>query len=108
MRDLLNSSLPSFAEKVIKAAKGEKGIIEPTFVYLPGVTGGDAIAKEARVDYFSVPVELGVRLLDFIPQCCILTILALWSGEGHKRPAGCRRWREEASRGLPSRVERQH
>ena len=29
-------------------------------MYLPGVSGGDAIAKEAGVDYFSVPVELGV------------------------------------------------
>ncbi|KAL9640494.1 MAG: hypothetical protein Q9164_000244 [Protoblastenia rupestris] len=48
-----------FAEKVIKASKGEKGIVEPTFVYLPGVAGGDAIVKETGVDYFSVPVELG-------------------------------------------------
>ena len=47
---------------MIKAAKGEKGIVEPTFIYLPGVTGGEAIAKETGVDYFSVPVELGVRL----------------------------------------------
>ena len=61
-------SSPSFAEKVIKAAKGEKGIVEPTFVYLPGVTGGDAITKETGVDYFSVPVELGVRLArSFLP-----------------------------------------
>ncbi len=52
----------SFAEKVIKAAKGENGIVEPTFVYLPGVTGGDAITRETGVDYFSVPVELGVRM----------------------------------------------
>ena len=49
-----------FAEKVIKAVKGESGIVEPTFVYLPGVDGGDAIAKETGVDFFSVPVELGV------------------------------------------------
>lgn len=48
-----------FAEKVIKAAKGETGITEPTFVYLPGVEGGDAIAKETGCDFFSVPVELG-------------------------------------------------
>jgi len=48
-----------FAEKVIKAAKGEKGIIEPSYVYLPGVAGGEAIAKETGVDYFSVPIELG-------------------------------------------------
>lgn len=49
-----------FAEKIIKAAKGEKGIIEPTYVYLPGVPGGDAIAKETGLEFFSVPVELGV------------------------------------------------
>lgn len=51
-----------FAEKVIKASKGEKGIVEPTYVYLPGVSGGEAIAKETGVDYFSVPIELGVRV----------------------------------------------
>ncbi|KAI9836685.1 MAG: hypothetical protein M1819_001321 [Sarea resinae] len=48
-----------FAEKVIQAFKGENGIIEPTYVYLPGVKGGDAIAKETGVDFFSVPIELG-------------------------------------------------
>lgn len=49
-----------FAEKLIKASKGEKGIVEPTYIYLPGVPGGVDIAKEVGVDYFSVPVELGV------------------------------------------------
>lgn len=49
-----------FAESVIKAFKGSKGIVEPTFVYLPGVPGGDVIAKATGVDFFSVPVELGV------------------------------------------------
>ena len=44
----------------MKAVKGEQGIVEPTYVYLPGVTGGETIAKETGVDYFSVPVELGV------------------------------------------------
>lgn len=48
-----------FAEKVIKAVKGEKGIIESTYVYLPGIEGGQEIAKETGCDYFSVPVELG-------------------------------------------------
>lgn len=52
----------SFAESVIKATKGESGIVEPTYIYLPGVSGGDEIAKETGVDYFSVPVELGVCL----------------------------------------------
>ncbi|KAK5107256.1 hypothetical protein LTR62_001572 [Meristemomyces frigidus] len=48
-----------FAESIMKAAKGETGIVEPTFVYLPGVPGGDAIAKETGCDFFSVPVHLG-------------------------------------------------
>lgn len=49
-----------FTEKLIKAAfKGESSVVEPTFVYLPGVKGGDAIVKETGCDYFSVPVTLG-------------------------------------------------
>ncbi|KAL6704652.1 hypothetical protein ACN47E_008049 [Coniothyrium glycines] len=48
-----------FADKVIRAAKGEKGISEPSFVYLPGVEGGDAIAKVTGTEFFSVPIELG-------------------------------------------------
>lgn len=52
--------MSSFAEKIIKASKGEKGIVEPSYVYLPGVQGGDAIAKTTGTDYFSVPIELGV------------------------------------------------
>jgi malate dehydrogenase len=52
-------TIGSFAEKVIKASKGEKGIIEPSYVYLPGVEGGDAIAKATGTEYFSVPIELG-------------------------------------------------
>ncbi|KAI4088589.1 MAG: hypothetical protein LQ344_005971, partial [Seirophora lacunosa] len=48
-----------FTESVIKAAKGQKAIVEPSYVYLPGIDGGDAISKETGVDYFSVPIELG-------------------------------------------------
>ncbi|KAL8746806.1 MAG: hypothetical protein Q9190_001211 [Brigantiaea leucoxantha] len=48
-----------FTECVIKASKGEKGVVEPSYVYLPGVPGGDAIAKDVGVDFFSVPIELG-------------------------------------------------
>jgi malate dehydrogenase len=29
-------------------------------VYLPGVPGGEEIAQKTGVDYFSVPVELGL------------------------------------------------
>lgn len=46
--------------------------MEPSYVYLPGVGGGDAIAKDTGVEYFSVPVELGVSL---IPLCKAVSIL---------------------------------
>jgi malate dehydrogenase len=49
-----------FAEKVLRAVKGEKGLVEPSFVYLPGVPGGEEIAKKTGLDFFSVPIELGV------------------------------------------------
>ena len=52
-----------FATKLISAIKGEKGVVEPTFVYLPGVTGGDAISKATGVEFFSTPVELGVSYI---------------------------------------------
>jgi len=49
-----------FAEAVIKALRGETGIVEPTFVYLPGIAGGDEIAKATGVEFFSTLVTLGV------------------------------------------------
>ncbi|KJR86352.1 malate dehydrogenase [Sporothrix schenckii 1099-18] len=48
-----------FAEKLLKAVKGAKGLVEPSYVYLPGVPGGEEIAKKTGVDFFSVPIELG-------------------------------------------------
>lgn len=56
-----------FAESILKAQRGDKDIIEPTFVYLPGVSGGQAIADETGCDYFSVPVKLGVSLVLHLP-----------------------------------------
>ncbi|KAL2816374.1 lactate/malate dehydrogenase [Aspergillus cavernicola] len=64
-----------FAEAVIKAAKGQTGIVEPSFVYLPGVPGGEEIAKATGVDFFSTPIELGpdgvqkaINIIDGITQ----------------------------------------
>ncbi|KAL8303818.1 hypothetical protein RB597_004804 [Gaeumannomyces tritici] len=48
-----------FAEKLLRATKGAKGLVEPSYVYLPGVPGGEAIAKKTGTDFFSVPIELG-------------------------------------------------
>ena len=53
-----------FADKVIKAIKGEKGIVAPSFVNLAAnKEGGEALKKEIgrELDFFSAPVELGVR-----------------------------------------------
>lgn len=50
-----------FAESVLKAASGAKNVVAPSFVYLPGVPGGEAIAKATGVDFFSVPIELGAN-----------------------------------------------
>ena len=48
----------SFAERVMKAVKGQTSLVEPTFVYLPGIPGGQAIADKTGCEFFSVPVEL--------------------------------------------------
>lgn len=57
-----------FAGKVIRALKGEKGIVVPTFINLAAdKVGGDALKGQLGkdIEYFSAPVELGVRLLPF-------------------------------------------
>lgn len=41
-----------FAESLLKAAQGEKGVIEPTFVDSP-------LFKDQGVDFFASKVELG-------------------------------------------------
>jgi len=53
-----------FASKVIRALKGEKGVVVPTFVNLSAdKDGGNALKKELGkdIEYFSVPVELGAN-----------------------------------------------
>jgi malate dehydrogenase len=49
-----------FAESVLRAVKGEPGIIEPSYVYLPGVPGGEAVQQAVNgLEYFSTNVQLG-------------------------------------------------
>lgn len=52
------------AEQACRAIKGEKGLRECTFIYLPGIDGGKEIAETIGVDYFSAPVEFGVSETD--------------------------------------------
>lgn len=33
--------------------------MEPSYVYLPGIPGGEEIVKLTGCDFFSVPIELG-------------------------------------------------
>src|SRR5260370_35997603 len=57
-----------FAQKALRALKGEKGIITPTYVHLSAdLKGGVDVKKEigAELEYFSAPIELGVRTLIF-------------------------------------------
>jgi malate dehydrogenase len=67
-----------FAERVMQAVKGKSGVVEPTFVYLAGVDGGDEIKKETGCDYFSVPVELG-------PQGAVKAINILGSANDYEK-----------------------
>lgn len=58
-----------FAEKVIKALKGEKGIVAPTFVHLDSDPNGGAAIKGVigqDLTFFSAPVELGVNGVESI------------------------------------------
>jgi malate dehydrogenase len=49
-----------FAEAVLKACRGATNIVEPSYIYLPGVAGGEEIQKlVGGLEYFAVPVELG-------------------------------------------------
>lgn len=69
-----------FVERLISAAyEGKSGVVEPSFVYIKGETvGGAAVKAEIGQDleFFSVPVELGVsdqKLLYFCGDLIWLT-----------------------------------
>ncbi|KAK6534682.1 hypothetical protein TWF281_005988 [Arthrobotrys megalospora] len=62
-----------FAESLLRALGGETGIVEPTYVYLPGVKGGEEVQKAVGgLEFFAVPVELGptgaVQATNPLPQ----------------------------------------
>lgn len=46
-----------FVEAILKAASGEKGITEAAYVYLPGIAGGDEVAKDLGVRYFATKLD---------------------------------------------------
>ena len=105
----ISLNIGRFAEKLLKAVKGDKGIVEPSYVYLPGVPGGEEIAKSTGCDYFSVPIELGVSLKSLAVANLILTSLtAKRRRESHQHPQQRQRPREEANRHGHLRPQGQH
>jgi malate dehydrogenase len=57
-----------FAQLIIRAVKGEKGLVAPSYVHLSAdPAGGEALVKELGkpIQYFSARVELGVRPAHF-------------------------------------------
>jgi hypothetical protein len=80
--------LTRFAEKLLKATKGAKGLVEPSYVYLPGVPGGKEIAEKAGVEFFSVPIELGVSVPLSDLQCSLYADMRLAQRrrEGRRHP----------------------
>lgn len=104
-----HANLYSFAERLLKASKGESGIVEPTFVYLPGIEGGDAIAKETGCDYFSVPVELGVSFSNPIRHILVTNhIQAIRCRKSHQPSQRRQREGEDADRSCYQGSQRQH
>lgn len=55
-----------FAESLLKAAEGEKGVIEPTFVDSP-------LYKDRGIDFFSTKVELGPNGVEKIHEVGVIT-----------------------------------
>ena len=61
-----------FANALIRAIKGESSVVAPTFVHLTAdPAGGEVVRKEIgrELDYFSAPVELGVRAQCLLVRC---------------------------------------
>lgn len=74
-----------FAGKVLRALKGEKGIVSPSYVNLAADGEGGKVVKGEigeELEYFSARVELGVRLILILSLRFGVAAfcLALWMG----------------------------
>ena len=59
---MVNAAGYKFVNRLISAAyEGKKGVVEPSYVYTKGNSALTAEIGE-ELDFFSVPVELGVSL----------------------------------------------
>lgn len=59
-----------FVESLLKAIKGEKNVIEPSYVHLDSDPSASAEVKKVvgNIDYFSCPIELGPNGVEKIHQ----------------------------------------
>ncbi|RDW81861.1 putative NAD-dependent malate dehydrogenase [Coleophoma cylindrospora] len=67
-----------FVTSILKAVSGQSGIIEETYLYLPGIPGGKEIAAELGVDYFAVRVEFGA---EGATKACPIEVLSAYEKE---------------------------
>jgi len=51
------ADIARFVEAILKAARGEQGITEAAYVYLPGIKGGDEVANDLGVQYFATKLD---------------------------------------------------
>lgn len=69
-----------FAAKIIRALKGEKGIVAPSYVSVTAdPTGGAALSKELgqELAFFSSNIELGVRFFFWLYLSASFLIITL-------------------------------
>lgn len=75
-----------FANKVIKALAGEKGLVAPSYVHLDADKEGGAVVKKEigkELDYFSTNIQIGVNeFLGVCDQMSPLLIQYLWQANG--------------------------
>lgn len=81
-----------FADKAIRALKGEKGIIAPSYIHLTAdEAGGKKVQSEIgkELTYFSAPVELGVslRFTTYVLSTNMASLIGQWYRENPS--SGC-------------------
>ena len=106
---MVNAAGYKFVNRLISAAyEGKTGVVEPSYVY---TKGNSALAAEIgeELDFFSVPVELGVSLLPPSSSSPPLTNSGLPNPTAQRYREGspdrqALRLREDAPQGCPPRA----
>ena len=54
-----------FTKAVCKGLQGEQTIVQCAYLYLPGIKSSIKVAKAVGVEYLAMPVEFGVKQLEY-------------------------------------------